>query len=68
MERRVMYLESVDPIAAYSAPAAEMGPSSTAVRAALQPGRAEPPTATAEISVLTYNVRGLPWPIALGRG
>lgn len=23
---------------------------------------------TSEISVLTYNVRGLPWPIALGRG
>ncbi len=23
---------------------------------------------TAEISVLTYNVRGLPWPVALGRG
>jgi len=23
---------------------------------------------TAELSVLTYNVRGLPWPIALGRG
>jgi endonuclease/exonuclease/phosphatase family metal-dependent hydrolase len=32
---------------------------------------AEPPpaiqTASAEISVLTYNIRGLPWPIALGR-
>lgn len=28
-----------------------------------------PPAAqTAEISVLTYNVRGLPWPVALGRG
>lgn len=23
---------------------------------------------TAEISVLTYNIRGLPWPVALGRG
>lgn len=63
-----MYLDSIDPIAAYSAPAAEMGPSSTAVRAALQPASNEPPVGTAEISVLTYNVRGLPWPIALGRG
>jgi len=26
------------------------------------------PASTAEISVLTYNVRGLPWPIALNRG
>lgn len=26
-----------------------------------------PPQAAAEISVLTYNVRGLPWPIAHGR-
>ena len=27
-----------------------------------------PAAQTAEISVLTYNVRGLPWPIARGRG
>jgi len=27
-----------------------------------------PPARHAEISVLTYNVRGLPWPVALGRG
>jgi len=63
-----MYLENVDPVAAYSAPAAVMGSSSTAVRAALQPALPEPPTGTAEISVLTYNIRGLPWPIAMGRG
>jgi endonuclease/exonuclease/phosphatase family metal-dependent hydrolase len=68
MERREMYLESVDPMAAYSAPATELGPSITAVRAALQPASAEPPTGSAEISVLTYNIRGLPWPVALGRG
>ncbi|TAJ69855.1 MAG: endonuclease [Phenylobacterium sp.] len=63
-----MYLESAHPTAAYSAPAAEMGPGSTAVRAALQPASTEPPVGTAEISVLTYNIRGLPWPLALGRG
>jgi endonuclease/exonuclease/phosphatase family metal-dependent hydrolase len=68
MERREMYLENVDPVAAYSAPAPELGPSSIAVRAALQPGSAEPPVQSAEISVLTYNIRGLPWPIALNRG
>lgn len=28
---------------------------------------APPPSASAEISVLTYNVRGLPWPLAHGR-
>jgi len=63
-----MYFEPVTPQAAYTAPAPELGPSSTAVRAALQPASTEPPTQTAEISVLTYNVRGLPWPIAMGRG
>lgn len=31
------------------------------------PLEAPPPPRSAEISVLTYNVRGLPWPIAHGR-
>ncbi len=31
------------------------------------PLEAPPPLRSAEISVLTYNVRGLPWPIAQGR-
>lgn len=34
---------------------------------AAAPDRAAPPN-IAELSVLTYNVRGLPWPIAWGRG
>lgn len=62
-----MYLDHVAPAAAFIAPAPELGSSSTAVRAALQPASAVPPDESAEISVLTYNVRGLPWPIAFGR-
>jgi len=61
-----MYLDTVAP--AYSAPAAELSPDLSAVRVVQQPGSPEPPELTAEISVLTYNVRGLPWPIALNRG
>jgi len=52
-----MYLEPIEPPAAYSAPAVD-------AVATL----AERPVGSAQISVLTYNVRGLPWPIALGRG
>jgi endonuclease/exonuclease/phosphatase family metal-dependent hydrolase len=63
-----MYLEPIATAAAYMAPAPELGASSTAVRAALQPASTEPPAQTAELSVLTYNVRGLPWPMASGRG
>lgn len=64
-----MYLEPVETVAAFTAPAPELGSSSTAVRAALQPASTPPPAdQTGEISVLTYNVRGLPWPIAFGRG
>jgi len=38
-----------------------------------EPSRASPqatlaPDGTVQISILTYNVRGLPWPLALGRG
>lgn len=63
-----MYLEPVPTAAAYTAPAPELGPTGTATRAALQPASADPPSQAAEISVLTYNVRGLPWPIARRRG
>lgn len=63
-----MYLDNVDPVAAYSAPVPASAINSLAARAASQPGPAEPPVQSAEISVLTYNIRGLPWPIALGRG
>lgn len=48
-----MYFEPVAEPPAYSAPAAETGLNGAA---------------SADLSVLTYNVRGLPWPIALGRG
>ena len=63
-----MYLESIDPVAAYSAPAAEMGPNGATIRTVLPPASPAPSGQTAEISVLTYNIRGLPWPIAMGRG
>lgn len=65
-----MYLELLPPEAVYSAPAPapERGPASTAVRPNLQPAASTPPQQTAELSVLTYNIRGLPWPIASGRG
>lgn len=63
-----MYLEPITPPAAYSAPAAEAATSGVAATAPLQAISAEPPVRQAELSVLTYNVRGLPWPIALGRG
>lgn len=59
-----MYLDHTAPAAAYAAPAVE----SSTVRPVLQPASIEPTTGTAQISVLTYNIRGLPWPIALNRG
>jgi endonuclease/exonuclease/phosphatase family metal-dependent hydrolase len=63
-----MYLQPVAPAAAFIAPAPELGANSTAIRAALQPASSEPPAQAVELSVLTYNVRGLPWPIAMRRG
>ena len=53
-------------LAAALAPALTHGVGATAPDAVVPPA---PPTAaqSAEISVLTYNVRGLPWPIANGR-
>lgn len=63
-----MYLEPLAPEAAYYAPAPELAAGGTALRTALQPAANAPPQQTAELSVLTYNVRGLPWPVASGRG
>jgi endonuclease/exonuclease/phosphatase family metal-dependent hydrolase len=63
-----MYLEPVAPASAFTAPAADVGSTVPAVAAIARPTLPEPPGAATEISVLTYNVRGLPWPIALGRG
>jgi len=63
-----MYLEPVTPPAAYAAPAAESASNTAAATAPRLPVSATSATQTAEISVLTYNVRGLPWPIAFGRG
>ena len=58
-----MYLDTATPAAEISAPAPEF----SAARNSAQVPRTSPPV-SAEISVLTYNVRGLPWPVALGRG
>jgi len=57
-----MYLEAIAPIPAYTAPADEI----TANRLAEAP--LDRPVSTTSLSVLTYNVRGLPWPVAAGRG
>ncbi len=62
-----MYLEPSATPPAHVAPAAETASSQVAATVPLHPNSAASPQ-TAEISVLTYNVRGLPWPIALGRG
>lgn len=55
-----MYLVDATPIAAIERPVA--GPR-------VQGGKAAPKgSAIRDLSVLTYNVRGLPWPVASGRG
>lgn len=62
-----MYFDNINPPASYSTASADMVSKPAEVRAALT----APPEVLdqgAEISVLTYNIRGLPWPIALGRG
>ncbi len=57
-----MYLEATAPIAAYTAPADEI----VASRLAEAPRYRS--ASTTSLSMLTYNVRGLPWPVATGRG
>ena len=55
-----MYLEDIAPIASIERPTVE---------SRVLGGASDPDTSpTRDISVLTYNVRGLPWPIASGRG
>lgn len=61
-----MYLDDISSITAYSAPAAEMAAEASSIRVPRQ--ASDPPSKAAELSVLTYNVRGLPWPLALNRG
>ena len=39
-----------------------------AVESGMPAGSSDPELRTRDLSVLTYNVRGLPWPIASGRG
>lgn len=61
-----MYLDDIASIPAYSAPAAELSAEAASIRVS-RPA-SDPPSEAAELSVLTYNVRGLPWPLALNRG
>jgi endonuclease/exonuclease/phosphatase family metal-dependent hydrolase len=61
-----MYLDDIASIPAYSASASEVAVEVSSIRVTRQ--SPEPPAETAELSVLTYNVRGLPWPLALNRG
>lgn len=61
-----MYLDDIGAAAAYSAPATEISAEAPTIRVSRQ--APEPPAEAAELSVLTYNVRGLPWPLALNRG
>ena len=59
-----MYLDANVPDYAYMAPPAHVSSAPSLER----PSIPEPPAGTAELSVLTYNIRGLPWPLALNRG
>jgi endonuclease/exonuclease/phosphatase family metal-dependent hydrolase len=56
-----MFLEAIGLISAVAT-----APAPDAPAVALEPPPAAQ-TVSTEISVLTYNIRGLPWPIALGR-
>jgi endonuclease/exonuclease/phosphatase family metal-dependent hydrolase len=58
-----MDLEPVTQPPAISAPA-DVYAGGSVLKVAAAPG----PVETADISVLTYNIKGLPWPIAFGRG
>lgn len=60
-----MYLDTIAPPSAYTAPAAEVSADAPSIRVTRQ--SREPSAETAELSVLTYNVRGLPWPLAFDR-
>lgn len=59
----MMYLDSTAPVASIERPAPEAGANGRSLDRL-----SDPPAQTTDISVLTYNVRGLPWPIASGRG
>lgn len=63
-----MYFETSTPAPAYSAPAVEINAEASEVRVTRQPAKLEPGVDAGELSVLTYNVRGLPWPLASNRG
>lgn len=63
-----MYFETSSPAPAYSAPAVEINADASAIRVVRQPAKAQASTDSGELSVLTYNVRGLPWPLASNRG
>lgn len=62
-----MYFETSTPAPAYSEPAVEIGAETSVARVVRQPAKPDP-VQSGEISVLTYNVRGLPWPLASNRG
>lgn len=59
-----MYLDDIAQTYAYSAPAAEVASEASSIRVTRQTPEA---SEAGELSVLTYNVRGLPWPLALNR-
>lgn len=63
-----MYLDAVAPTYSQVAPAMEVHSSVADLPAIQRPATPEPDAETGELSVLTYNVRGLPWPLALNRG
>jgi endonuclease/exonuclease/phosphatase family metal-dependent hydrolase len=58
-----MYLENVPPVASIERPAVDVGVPGGSADLSLDPTHH-----TRDLSVLTYNVKGLPWPIASGRG
>ena len=59
----MMYMDYIEPVASLERPAVEAR-SSGGAAGPLPDTQGQ----TADISVLTYNVRGLPWPLASGRG